>query len=55
MCLAQGNNAVPPVSLKPATPRSRVEHSTNEPLPKDDGLTICILVTHKCVLWQTHG
>ena len=32
MCLAQGHNAVMPVSLKPAAPRSRVKHSTTEPL-----------------------
>ena len=31
MCLAQGHNAVTPVRLEPATPRSRVKHST-EPL-----------------------
>ena len=30
-CLAQGNNSVPPVRLKPATPRSRVKHYTTEP------------------------
>ena len=32
MCLAQGHNAVTPVRLKPATPWSRVEHSTIEPM-----------------------
>ena len=32
MCLAQGHNAVGPVSLEPAAPRSRVKHSTTEPL-----------------------
>ena len=34
MCLAQGHNAVTPVSLKPTAPRSRVKHSTctTEPL-----------------------
>ena len=32
MCLAQGHNAVTPVSLKPADFRSRVKHSTTEPL-----------------------
>ena len=32
MCLAQGHNAVTLVRLKPATPRSRVKHSTTEPL-----------------------
>ena len=29
MCLAQGQNAV---RLEPMAPRSRVKHSTNEPL-----------------------
>ena len=28
MCLAQGNNAVTPERLKPATHRSRIMHST---------------------------
>ena len=32
MCLAQGHNAVTPVRLEPATPRSRDMHSTTEPL-----------------------
>ena len=32
-CLTQGHNAVPLVSLKLATPRPRVEHSTTEPPP----------------------
>ena len=32
MCLAQGHNAVTPVMLEPAAPRSRVKHSTTEPL-----------------------
>ena len=31
MCLAHGHNAVPPVRLKPATPRSRVKLSITEP------------------------
>ena len=30
MCLAQGHNAVPPVRLKPATPRARVKLSITE-------------------------
>ena len=29
---AQGHNAVTPVRLEPAAPRSRVKHSTTEPL-----------------------
>ena len=32
MCLAQGHNAVMPVRLEPANTRSRVKHSTTEPL-----------------------
>ena len=32
MCLAQGHNAVTPVRLKPAAPRSQVQHSTTEPM-----------------------
>ena len=31
-CLAQGHNAVKPVRLEPATPQSRVKHSSTEPL-----------------------
>ena len=32
MCLIQGHNIVTPVRLEPAAPRSRVKHSTREPL-----------------------
>ena len=32
MCLAHGHNAMTPVRLEPAAPRSRVKHSTDEPL-----------------------
>ena len=32
MCLAQGHTTVTPVRLEPAAPRSRVKHSTTEPL-----------------------
>ena len=32
MGLAQGHNAVTPVRLEPTIPRSRVKHSTTEPL-----------------------
>ena len=32
MCLAQGHNVVTPMRLKPGGPRSRVKHSTTEPL-----------------------
>ena len=35
MCLAQGHNAVTPVRLNPAVPRSRVKHSTTQPLHSD--------------------
>ena len=30
--LAQGHNALTPVKFEPAAPRSRVKHSTTEPL-----------------------
>ena len=39
-CLAQAHNAVPPVRLEPATPQSRVKHSTTEPLPSSCKVTI---------------
>ena len=32
MCLAQGHNTVTLKRLEPAAPRSRVKHSTTEPL-----------------------
>ena len=32
MCLAQGHNAVTPARLEPAALRSRIKHSTTEPL-----------------------
>ena len=32
MCLAQGHKAVTPMMLEPAARRSRVKHSTTEPL-----------------------
>ena len=32
MCLDEGHKAVTPVRLEPATPRSRVKHSNNEPM-----------------------
>ena len=37
MCLAQGLNAMTPVRLEPATTRSRVKHSTTEPLRLTSG------------------
>ena len=36
MCLAQGHNSVTPVRLEPAALRSRVKHSTTEPLRSQD-------------------
>ena len=38
MCLAEGQNTVTPVRLKPAAPSSRVKHSTTEPVRS---LTYC--------------
>ena len=51
MCLAQGHNAVTLVRLEPATARSRVKHSTTEPLERSGEhkniqpglLVICVL------------
>ena len=41
MCLAQGHNAVTPMRLDSAATRSRVKHSTTEPLrsPKHVNMT----------------
>ena len=36
MCLAQGHNAVKPVRLEPAGPRSRVKYSATKPLRSHD-------------------
>ena len=37
MCLAQGHNKVMPLKLEPATPQSRVKHSTTGlPFPKSE-------------------
>ena len=48
LSLAQGHNAVMPVKLKPAALRSRVKHSTTEPLfPIQYGLPIL------CFLYST--
>ena len=38
MCHAQGHNAVTSVRLESATPRSRVKHSTTEPLSSPNAL-----------------
>ena len=40
MCLAQEHIAMTPERLEPAAPRSRVKHSTTEPLRSE---------RHKCV------
>ena len=43
MCLAQGHNAVTPMKPEPAALRSRVKHSTTEPLrTKHNELTTCL-------------
>ena len=44
MCLAKDHNAVTPVRLEPAAPRSRVKHSTTEPLRS---LNVKILFANK--------
>ena len=46
MCLAQGHNAVTPVRLKPAAPRSRVKHSTTEPLHSPFDFLAIITLLH---------
>ena len=43
MCLAQGHKAVMPVRLEPTAPRSRIKHSTTEPL---HSLFIVVYRTH---------
>ena len=40
MCLAQGYNVVTPLRLEPVGHRSRVKHSTTEPLRSNSGLLI---------------
>ena len=71
MCLAHGHNAVAPVRLEPATPRSRVKHSTTEPLRSlkyqllisfqgklsmASGFSYSIILTHFSALKSTmHG
>ena len=55
MCLTQGHNAVTPVRLEPAALRSRVKHSTTEPLrslPLDIGLSLIDLLPLHCVYWN---
>ena len=39
VCLAQGHNAVTPVRLVHAAPRSQVKHSTTEPLCSISGIS----------------
>ena len=43
MCLAQGHNTVTPVRLEPAPPRSRVMHSTTEPLCSHKNCQMCVM------------
>ena len=43
-CLAQENNTVPQVRLKPATPQSRVKHSTTKQLRPRLILMVYILI-----------
>ena len=43
MCLAQGHNTVTPVRLEPTALRSRVKHSTTEPL---GSLSLCPWARH---------
>ena len=49
-CLAQGHITVPPVRLEPATPRSRVKHSTTEP-PR----SLFSLFDHSCITAAGQG
>ena len=57
MCLAQGHNAVTPVKLGPMAARSRVKHSTTEPLRslsenKEDILKINLYSeSNVCQIW----
>ena len=46
MCLAQGHNAVTPVRLEPATPQSRVKHSTTA-LPRKYNHAFHIYVSYQ--------
>ena len=49
-CLAQGHKAVPTVRLEPATPQSRVKHSTTEsPCPQNK-----ILIIFKSISLNIH-
>ena len=52
MCLAQGDNTVTPVRLEPATPLSRVKHSTTEQLPS---LNYGVFLALKAVLTLANG
>ena len=46
--LAQGHNAVTPVRLEPAAPRSQVKHSTSEPL-----CSLCLCFTYRSAIVHT--
>ena len=47
MCLAQGHNAVTPVRLEPAAPRSQVKHSTTETLRSFSDVAFIMLINVK--------
>ena len=47
MCLVQGHNAVTLVRLEPAALRSRVKHSTTEPLRS---ILVCVHLQLVCAL-----
>ena len=54
MCLAQGRNAVAPVRFEPAAPRSRVKHSTTEPL-RSHGMVEVRLSGFGFIKYEVHG
>ena len=53
VCLAQGHNAVTSVRLEPATPQSRVKHSTTEPLRSPPLILFYHLMLH--IMVEVHG
>ena len=53
MCLAQGHNAVTPVRLESTAPRSRVKHSTTEPLHSlSDVVFVCLILYVPSTIFQ---
>ena len=62
MCLAQGRNAVTTMRLEPAAPRSRIKHSTTEPLRSltlyasskvsDESVQLPRFTDHHCYKYQ---